>query len=447
MDVVPSIFLDPVGVAVAIPAAAASHRLQPVAAADPSPKAAPAPPRQAPHSWRRPRKVAAVAEAALALPLPPSIAIQGEVKYWFEAEAQGSTILVLHLHTSHPEKDDPYSLSSSELSADVICTHEQLALLRLRESDVPARFFVYSFFPFAQDSASTVEVELLPNAVPEISWVQSLGLLRDKMDSQRYVVANLVLERNPKTKTLEFLLHRWLHPSSSLSPQHRERVTLPYGVSFSEWQTDKVIPFLNALLWVDLRQGILRCTNPLNRKGAAASFDFVRLPPTLEPLPRDKGRRRPETFRSIGSYKGKLQFVSLCIPDGVTVKVEIWTLDGEDWNSYRQISLHCPTLWSDMNMLQPAPSLLQPRNKSGKQIPWKESGNHMPCFPVLSTDKEDILCLTMATRDDKHAWLLEIDTSNCKGALKGAVNYPGFCDHHRPPHPTNLSNYLQLMTK
>jgi hypothetical protein len=194
-----------------------------------------------------------------------------------------------------------------------------------------------------------------------------------------------------------------------------------------KWQTDLVIPSSDdresLLYFVDLRQGIFRCNNPLQKKGAP-KFDFIHLPP----VKRAKVQRQ-ETCASVGCCNGSLMSVNLDIRDANTVHVTIMTLNGRSWYKTSQFFLVCSDLWAAMK-IQPSPALQLPN------IP-NVSKNLGLCFPVLSTNKDDILylTLTMASVDREHAWLLRVNTKS--GHLERAAEYPSFWNHLKPPYSIN----------
>ncbi|CAD6266652.1 unnamed protein product [Miscanthus lutarioriparius] len=280
----------------------------------------------------------------------------------------------------------------------------------------PRDFFVFSSPYMGED----VSVHRIPKFLPKSSAVSQLfGLLRDQSDCDKYVVANLEM-LNPKKGYVEVLLHRWWPSSESWSSRFLEKVTLPSIIDMRKWQTDQVIAYHKDLVWADLKQGILFCfKNPLEKD---TELRIIYLPR----IPHMKSVRRPETFMSVGCCNGKLKFVHLDI-----------------------------NLWANM-----------PLN-------LEVSEYHMPCFPVLHTDKDNILYLTISKKDkdNKRAWLLQVDMKarkDSKGAsphqvdtesdtstefdtqfstdsdtstessmeywaLVGVIDYLGFCRHQKPP--------------
>jgi hypothetical protein len=282
-------------------------------------------------------------------------------------------------------------------------------------------------------------VHRIPKFLPKILAVsQSFGLLRDHSDCDKYVIANLEM-LNPKKGYVEVLLHRWWPSSESWSSRFLEKVTLPSIIDMRKWQTDQVIAYRKDLVWAELKQGILFCfKNPLEKD---TELRIIYLPR----IPHMKSVRRPETFMSVGCCNGKLKFVHLDISDFsevVTIMTFIESSYRKEelcWHKTSRIYLNCTDLWANM-----------PLN-------LEVSEYHMPCFPVLPSDKDNILYLTISKndKDNKRAWLLQVDTESDTStefdtqfstdsdtstessmeywALVGVIDYLGFCRHQKPP--------------
>jgi hypothetical protein len=148
---------------------------------------------------------------------------------------------------------------------------------------------------------------------------------------------------------------------------------------------------------------------------------------------------------SVGCCNGKLKFVHLDISDFsevVTIMTFIESSYRKEelcWHKTSRIYLNCTDLWANM-----------PLN-------LEVSEYHMPCFPVLPSDKDNILYLTISKndKDNKRAWLLQVDTESDTStefdtqfstdsdtstessmeywALVGVIDYLGFCRHQKPP--------------
>lgn len=358
--------------------------------------------------------------------------IRRGVKVWLEM--RGRTWV---LRTSRLEKPDPYGGRLIRFFPEVISADENLVLFRIRSphAAIPTESFVYSF-PTSSAGAGTPSVVRLPRPAPEITVPQATGVLR-AMDEESFVVASLWQKFNPATGELDTFLHRWWYSSSSSKwIQKGQRVALPTHKSTSrEWRTDCVVPFEDSLLWVNLTRGILIFGN-LGHDDP--EIQFVGLHSDL-PQTYPRGVARTELFRSVGCSNGKLTLVNL-LYNGNTLDVTIWTLETYyaygrftwKWNKENNIcgSLDCQFLWDKMS------AKLQYSTNKDLPPPWS---NRLPCFPVLSKDKSEILYLTVSGKKDEHAWLLQIDMQ--AKALKDVVDYPGFCRHKKPPCPSDLSKY------
>ncbi|KAG0521912.1 hypothetical protein BDA96_08G202900 [Sorghum bicolor] len=307
----------------------------------------------------------------------------------------------LALHTCCEEMSDPCGTRPIKILSEVICSHYQLVLLRVCSTAInsPRDFFVYSF-PYMGKDAS---IHRIPKFRPKrLAVSQSFGLLRDQSDCDKYVIASLEM-LNPKKGYVEVLLHRWWPSSESWSSRFLEKVTLPSIIDMRRWQTHQVIAYRKDLVWADLKQGILFCfKNPLEKD---TELRIIYLPL----IPHMKRVRRPEVFMSVGCCNGKLKFAHLDISgfsEVVTImKFRESSYKKEElcWHKTSRIYLNCTDLWANM-----------PLN-------LEVSEYHMPCFPVLHPDKDNILYLTISKKDNdnKRAWLLQVDM-NARKDGKGA---------------------------
>lgn len=180
-----------------------------------------------------------------------------------------------------------------------------------------------------------------------------------------------------------------------------------------EWQTDLVIPFGDShrLLWVDLLRGILLSPN-LFEPDCPNELEYVRLPPGLLSA-RVEGdwTVRPQEFRNLSCINSELKLVDLRVTNHNSVEVTIWAL---------QLQADNKQTWT-------------------KEFTNNLKASPVPSFPVLSTDKSDILYLTEVKEEE--ARLLQYDTKTW--TLKDSKGYPPrFFNHRRPPYPSELAKYL-----